>query len=65
MGFGLLGPTGAGKTSIVEILEGQWSRTGEQFEVLGFDPERRERSFRERIGIVPQEGSGRLAPHRS
>ena len=54
--FGLLGPNGAGKTSIVEILEGQRSRSGGHVEVLGFDPERRERAFRERIGIVPQEG---------
>jgi ABC-2 type transport system ATP-binding protein len=54
--FGLLGPNGAGKTSIVEILEGQRSRSGGQVEVLGFDPERRERAYRERIGIVPQEG---------
>jgi ABC-2 type transport system ATP-binding protein len=54
--FGLLGPNGAGKTSIVEILEGQRSRSGGQVEVLGFDPEHRERAFRERIGIVPQEG---------
>jgi ABC-2 type transport system ATP-binding protein len=54
--FGLLGPNGAGKTSIVEILEGQRSRTSGEVEVLGFDPERRERAYRERIGIVPQEG---------
>jgi ABC-2 type transport system ATP-binding protein len=54
--FGLLGPNGAGKTTIVEILEGQRFRDRGDVEVLGFDPGRRDRSFRERIGILPQEG---------
>ena len=54
--FGLLGPNGAGKTTIVEILEGHLRRSGGEVSVLGFDPGRRERAFRERIGIVPQEG---------
>jgi ABC-2 type transport system ATP-binding protein len=53
--FGLLGPNGAGKTTIVEILEGQRVRNAGEVSVLGFDPGRRERGFRERIGIVPQE----------
>jgi ABC-2 type transport system ATP-binding protein len=53
--FGLLGPNGAGKTTIVEILEGQRFRSAGDVEVLGFDPARRERAFRERIGIVPQD----------
>src|SRR5205807_2553098 len=48
--FGLLGPNGAGKTTTVEILEGYRSRDGGTVEVLGFDPERAERAFRERIG---------------
>jgi ABC-2 type transport system ATP-binding protein len=55
--FGLLGPNGAGKTTIVEILEGHRARSAGDVRVLAFDPGRRERSFRERIGIVPQEGS--------
>ena len=54
--FGLLGPNGAGKTTIVEILEGHRSPTAGEVRVLGFNPQRREREFRERIGIVPQEG---------
>jgi ABC-2 type transport system ATP-binding protein len=54
--FGLLGPNGAGKTTIVEILEGHRARTAGEVRVLGFDPSRRERGLRERIGIVPQEG---------
>jgi ABC-2 type transport system ATP-binding protein len=54
--FGLLGPNGAGKTTIVEILEGHRRRSAGEVRVLGFDPERRERAFLERIGMVPQEG---------
>ena len=52
--FGLLGPNGAGKTTTVEILEGYRARTGGTVSVLGFDPGRRERAFRERVGIVLQ-----------
>jgi ABC-2 type transport system ATP-binding protein len=52
--FGLLGPNGAGKTTTVEILEGYRKRNGGTVEVLGFDPERAERAFRERIGVVLQ-----------
>jgi ABC-2 type transport system ATP-binding protein len=52
--FCLLGPNGAGKTTTVEILEGYRKRDGGDVEVLGFDPERRERAFRERIGVVLQ-----------
>jgi ABC-2 type transport system ATP-binding protein len=52
--FGLLGPNGAGKTTTVEILEGYRRRDGGTVEVLGFDPGRAEREFRERIGVVLQ-----------
>ena len=52
--FGLLGPNGAGKTTTVEILEGYRKRDGGSVSVLGFDPERAPRDFRERIGIVLQ-----------
>ncbi len=55
--FALLGPNGAGKTTIVEILEGYRKRTAGDVDVLGFDPERNERHFKERIGIVLQESS--------
>jgi ABC-2 type transport system ATP-binding protein len=58
--FGLLGPNGAGKTTVVEILEGHRARTAGEVSVLGFDPGRRERQLRERIGIVPQEGGVEL-----
>jgi ABC-2 type transport system ATP-binding protein len=52
--FCLLGPNGAGKTTTVEILEGYRKRTSGDVSVLGFDPERLERAFRERIGVVLQ-----------
>ncbi len=54
--FALLGPNGAGKTSLVEILEGHRRRTSGRVTVLGHDPETGGRPFRERIGIVLQEG---------
>jgi ABC-2 type transport system ATP-binding protein len=52
--FGLLGPNGAGKTTTVEILEGYRPRDAGDVSVLGFDPQRRERALRERVGIVLQ-----------
>jgi ABC-2 type transport system ATP-binding protein len=52
--FGLLGPNGAGKTTTVEILEGYRAREEGDVAVLGFDPERRPRAMRERVGIVLQ-----------
>jgi ABC-2 type transport system ATP-binding protein len=53
--FALLGPNGAGKTTTVEILEGHREADGGTATVLGHDPRRRERAYRERIGIVLQE----------
>jgi ABC-2 type transport system ATP-binding protein len=53
--FGLLGPNGAGKTTTVEILEGYRKRNAGEVTVLGFDPGRAERRFRERIGVVLQQ----------
>jgi len=53
--FALLGPNGAGKSTTVEILEGHRTLTSGSVEVLGFDPTDRDRSYRERIGIVLQE----------
>ena len=52
--FGLLGPNGAGKTTTVEILEGYRTRDAGEVRVLGFDPGKAERAFRERIGVVLQ-----------
>jgi ABC-2 type transport system ATP-binding protein len=59
--FAFLGPNGAGKTTTVEILEGYRKRSGGEVSVLGEDPERGDRAWRERIGIVLQ--SCRLDPY--
>ncbi len=53
----LLGPNGAGKTTLVEILEGHRYADSGEVSVLGFDPAKRERAFRERIGIVLQDSA--------
>jgi ABC-2 type transport system ATP-binding protein len=55
--FALLGPNGAGKTTTVEMLEGHRSADRGQISVLGFDPSTGGRAYRERIGIVLQEGA--------
>jgi ABC-2 type transport system ATP-binding protein len=52
--FALLGPNGAGKTSTLEVLEGYRSRASGTVRVLGHDPARGGRAFRERIGVVLQ-----------
>ena len=52
--FALLGPNGAGKTTTTEILEGHRSRDGGLVAVLGVDPERADRAWRARVGIVLQ-----------
>jgi ABC-2 type transport system ATP-binding protein len=61
--FGLLGPNGAGKTTTVEILVGYRRRDAGEVRVLGADPERAPRTWRGRIGVVPQ--SGELFPNLS
>ena len=55
--FALLGPNGAGKTTTVQILEGHRQRTSGAVNVLGFDPGRGERPFKERNVVVLQETS--------
>jgi ABC-2 type transport system ATP-binding protein len=55
--FGLLGPNGAGKTTTIEILEGYRDRTAGEVEVLGVDPQRAGRAWREKLGVVLQSSS--------
>ena len=54
--FAFLGPNGAGKTTTVEVLEGYRGRTAGEVTVLGEDPAHVDRAWRERVGIVLQEG---------
>jgi ABC-2 type transport system ATP-binding protein len=53
--FGLLGPNGAGKTTTIEILEGYRERSAGTASVLGVDPGRPTRAWREQVGLVLQE----------
>ena len=52
--FALLGPTGAGKPTTVEILEGYRDRDAGEVAVLGHDPAHPGRELRTRVGIVLQ-----------
>ncbi len=52
--FSLLGPNGAGKTTTVEILAGIRLRTDGEVRVVGEDPAKYTRTFRDRVGVVPQ-----------
>jgi ABC-2 type transport system ATP-binding protein len=58
--FAFLGPNGAGKTTTVEILEGYRTRSDGEVTVLGIDPQRADRPWRQRVGFVLQES--RLVP---
>jgi ABC-2 type transport system ATP-binding protein len=53
--FALLGPNGAGKTTTVEILEGYRKPSSGEVRVLGHAPQKQEKAFKDRIGIVLQE----------
>jgi ABC-2 type transport system ATP-binding protein len=53
--FAFLGPNGAGKTTTVEILEGYRARSAGEVSVLGIDPQRADRDWRQRVGFVLQE----------
>jgi ABC-2 type transport system ATP-binding protein len=52
--YALLGHNGAGKSTAVEILEGHRELTAGSVSVLGFDPAKAQREFRDRIGVVLQ-----------
>jgi ABC-2 type transport system ATP-binding protein len=52
--LGLIGPSGAGKTTTVRMLTGALGPTEGTIRVLGEDPRRFRRQTRERIGYMPQ-----------
>ncbi|MFI9025504.1 ABC transporter ATP-binding protein [Streptomyces sp. NPDC053560] len=54
--FALLGTNGAGKTSTLEVLEGQAAPTAGTVRVLGRDPHADRAAVRPRIGVMLQEG---------
>ncbi len=51
---GILGPHGAGKTTLVETIEGLRRPTSGQVRVLGLDPVTAPRAVKERIGVQLQ-----------
>src|SRR4051794_25453628 len=55
--FALLGTNGAGKTSLLEVIEGMAPPSAGQVRVFGVDPYRRRREVRRRTGIVLQESA--------
>ena len=52
--LGIIGPSGAGKTTTVRILTGGLRATSGEARVLGQDPRRFGRRTQERIGYMPQ-----------
>jgi ABC-2 type transport system ATP-binding protein len=52
--LGVIGPSGAGKTTTVRMLTGALAPTDGTVRVLGVDPRRFRRRTRERIGYMPQ-----------
>jgi ABC-2 type transport system ATP-binding protein len=52
--LGLIGPSGAGKTTVVRMLTGALAPTSGSVRVLGEDPRRFRRTTREQIGYMPQ-----------
>lgn len=52
--FGLIGPDGAGKTTILRLLSTAMEQTSGEASVLGLDVRTREEEIRTRIGYMPQ-----------
>jgi len=52
--LGVIGPSGAGKTTAIRVLTGAVHPTVGHVRVLGDDPRRFHRATRERIGYMPQ-----------
>jgi ABC-2 type transport system ATP-binding protein len=55
--YGIIGPDGAGKTTLTRVIMGLLSRTAGESSVLGFDPMRQPFAVRERVGYVAQQFS--------
>jgi ABC-2 type transport system ATP-binding protein len=52
--LGVVGPSGAGKTTAIRLITGALDPTAGEVRVLGEDPRRFRRATRERIGYMPQ-----------
>jgi ABC-2 type transport system ATP-binding protein len=53
--FGLLGPNGSGKTTMIKMLTGQVRPAGGSATVLGIDVVKDPIGVRERVGIIPEQ----------
>lgn len=53
--FGLIGPDGAGKSTLTRVILGLLSRTAGESAILGFDSMRHTYAIRERIGYIAQQ----------
>jgi len=53
--FGLLGPNGSGKTTMIKLLTGQIRPTAGSATVLGLDVTKNPVGVRERVGIIPEQ----------
>ncbi len=53
--FGLLGPNGSGKTSMIKMLTGQTRPTGGSASVLGIDVMKDPIGVRAQVGIIPEQ----------
>ncbi|MDD1678488.1 MAG: ABC transporter ATP-binding protein [Methanomicrobiales archaeon] len=53
--FGLLGPNGSGKTTMIKLLTGQISPNSGQIRIMGIDAVREPIAVREKVGIVPEQ----------
>ena len=52
--LGIIGPSGAGKTTLVRLMTGALTPNDGEIRVMGEDPSRFKRRTRERIGYMPQ-----------
>jgi ABC-type multidrug transport system ATPase subunit len=52
---GIIGPSGAGKTTMIRLLLGLYKPTGGEVQVFGHSAARFSRVERERIGYLPQD----------
>jgi ABC-2 type transport system ATP-binding protein len=53
--FGLLGPNGSGKTTMIKLLTGQISPDSGQMRIMGIDAVQEPVMVREKVGIVPEQ----------